>query len=66
MAFVAESGVYDMVPTAHAVRLHWEDGSKQYVLVGDLPPDHLGDVLSELPSPDAGSMWTKWWRRLFG
>lgn len=66
MAFVTEAGVYDMVPTAHAVRLHWEDGSNNYVLVGDLPADHLGDVLAELPLPDAGGMWTKWWNRLFG
>ncbi len=66
MAFVSESGVYDMVPTAHAVRLHWTDGSNQFVLVGDLPPDHLGDVLAELPTPDAGGAWAKWWRRIFG
>ena len=66
MAFVTETGVYDMVPTAHAVRLHWEDGSNNYVLVGDLPADHLRDVLAELPLPDAGGMWTKWWQRLFG
>ncbi len=66
MAFVTESGVYDMVPTAHAARLHWSDGSNQFVLVGDLPPDHLGDVLGELPAPDAGGMWSKWWKRLFG
>ncbi len=66
MAFIADSGVYDMVPTAHAVRLHWEDGSNQYVLVGDLPPDHLGEVLAELPVPDSRGVWAKWWSRLFG
>ena len=66
MAFIAESGVYDMVPTASAVRLHWEDGANQYVLVGDLPPDHLGDVLGELPAPDSRGVWAKWWSRIFG
>lgn len=66
MVFVADSGVYDMVPTAQAVRLHWEDGSNQYVLVGDLPPDHLGDVLAELPTPDTRGVWARWWNQLFG
>lgn len=66
MAFVADSGVYDMVPTAHATRLQWTDGSHQYVLVGDLPPDHLGEVLAELPTPDARGVWSTWWNRIFG
>jgi len=66
MALVSDSGVYDMVPTANAVRLHWTDGSNQFVLVGDLPPDHLREVLAELPIPDAGGVWAKWWQRIFG
>lgn len=66
MEFVAESGVYKMVPTAQAVRLHWRDGSKNFVLVGDLPPDHVADVLAELPKPEPGGMWARWWKRLFG
>ncbi len=66
MEFVAESGVYEMVPTAQAVRLHWRDGSNNFVLVGDLPPDHVADVLGELPKPETRGMWARWWQRLFG
>ncbi|MEN8041999.1 MAG: hypothetical protein ABFR95_10905, partial [Actinomycetota bacterium] len=57
MAFVSASGIYEMVPTAHAVRLHWQDGSNNYVLVGNLPPDHVADVLAELPEPAGQGMW---------
>lgn len=66
MAFATESGVYDMMATAQAIRLRWQNGSDNYVLVGDLPPDHLAAVLSELPSPDSHGMWSRWWNRLFG
>jgi hypothetical protein len=66
MVFLTESGLYDMVATPQAVRVHWSDGSSEYVLVGDIPPDHLRDVLAELPAPRSGSMWARWWQRLFG
>ncbi len=66
MAFVTESGIYDIVPTAKDVRVTWADGHRRYVLVGDLPPDHLGDVLAELPQQDSAGMFVRWWRRLFG
>jgi len=64
--FVSESGKYKMVPTAQVVRLHWRDGSNNFVLVGDLPPDHVAAVLGELPTPSAAGMWARWWHRLFG
>ncbi len=66
MAFVTGDGVYDMVATAQGVRLHWQDGSSNYVLVGDVPPDHLRDILADLPAPDSDGMWGRWWQRLFG
>lgn len=66
MVFVTESGIYDMVATPQAVRVHWSDGSNEYVLVGDIPPDHLRDILTELPDPRSGGMWSRWWQRLFG
>ncbi len=64
--FVADSGLYDLVPTAKDVRLQWTSRDMQYVLVGDLPPDHLNAVLAELPEPDTASMLTRLWRKLFG
>ena len=39
-----------------------EHGSTGYVLVGDLPPDHLGDVLIEFPEPRQKRLW----ERIFG
>ncbi|NHZ71267.1 MAG: hypothetical protein GWP18_06455 [Proteobacteria bacterium] len=66
MAFVTEAGVYDMVPTAQDVRFHWSDTENNFVLVGDLPPDHAQAVLAELPLPDNGTMFQRWWQRLFG
>lgn len=66
MTFVTGEGVYDMVATAQAVWLHWRDGENNYVLVGDVPPDHLRDILADLPAPDSDGMWGRWWQRLFG
>ena len=64
--YVTDAGVYDMVPTAKDVRVQWTTGDHQMVLVGDLPPDHLSQVLAELPAPDNRSMLARWWHRLFG
>ncbi len=66
MAFVTNGGVYDMVPTAQDVRLRWSDAKTNFVLVGDLPPDHAREVLAELPLPEVRSMFSRWWHRLFG
>lgn len=66
MAFVTNNGVYDMVPTAQDVRLRWSDADRNFVLVGDLPPDHARDVLAELPPPEVRGMFARWWSRLFG
>jgi hypothetical protein len=64
--FISADGVYDMVATAQAIRLQWQDGSNNYVLVGDVPPDHLREILADLPAPDSNGMWGRWWKRLFG
>ncbi|HSF85481.1 MAG TPA: hypothetical protein VLG28_07470 [Acidimicrobiia bacterium] len=40
----------------------WEHGPTGYVLVGDLPPDHLRDVLGDLPEPRQKGLW----ERIFG
>lgn len=66
MVLALESGNYDMVPTAQTVQVQWQDGSNRFVLLGDLPPDHLAEVLSELPRPERQGMFARWWGRLFG
>jgi hypothetical protein len=66
MTMVTDQGVYDMVPTAQTIRVHWTDADANYVLVGDLPPDHLRAVLADLPHPGPGGMIIRLWHRLFG
>ena len=36
------------------------------VLVGDVPPDHVTEILNALPAPDSGGMFSTWWHTLFG
>jgi len=66
MTMATSEGFYDMVPTAQSIRVHWSDASAHYVLVGDLPPDHLDAVLEALPAPDEAGVFARLWRRLFG
>ncbi|MDX1747427.1 MAG: hypothetical protein R3324_15950, partial [Halobacteriales archaeon] len=44
----------------------WRAGDVAYVLVGDLPPDHLEDVLAELPEPRERGLLSRIWRGIFG
>lgn len=44
----------------------WRSGSMSYVLVGDLPPDHLAAVLDVLPRPDRAGLLQRLWNGLFG
>jgi len=46
--------------------LVWEVDGDTYVLVGDLPPDHLGAVLEDLPQPSKRNLLARWWHALFG
>ena len=64
--FVTASGTYDSIASADDVSVQWTTPDHEYVLVGNLPPDHAADVLAELPGPDARSTFARWWHRLFG
>ena len=44
----------------------WEVGGDTYVLMGDLPPDHLEAVLEDLPLPRKRNLLARWWHALFG
>lgn len=46
--------------------VHWDAPDRSYVLVGDLPPDHLMAVLEDLPAPGNRGLLVRWWRALFG
>jgi len=63
---VTRSGVYQMIPTAQDVRIRWADGNRTFVLVGDVPPDHVEEILGALPPPGSASMLSIWWHKIFG
>lgn len=44
----------------------WSSGGNTFVLVGDLPPDHLESVLDELPKPGRRNLLSRLWSGLFG
>ncbi len=46
--------------------VRWNSGGTTYLLVGDLPPDHLESVLRELPKPSGNDLLSRLWRGLFG
>jgi len=44
----------------------WNAPGSTYALVGDLPPDHLEEVLIDLPRPGQPNWFSRVWARLFG
>ncbi|MEN8238141.1 MAG: hypothetical protein ABFR53_02945 [Actinomycetota bacterium] len=66
VALVTDRGLYEMIPTAQDVRIRWADRDRNFVLVGDIPPDHLEEVLDVLPAPGRASMLSIWWHKIFG
>jgi hypothetical protein len=57
---------YRWLLTSSDLWLQWSTGGSTYVLVGDLPPDHLREVLTELPQPSRRNLLVRLWRGLFG
>lgn len=49
-----------------AVSVFWRTADRAYVLVGDLPPDHLEAVLADLPAPGRANFLKRAWRWVFG
>jgi hypothetical protein len=64
--FGIDGEVYRRIVTPTNVWVHWNSPDNSYVLVGDLPPDHLASVLRVLPVPGDRSVFVRLWRRLFG
>lgn len=44
----------------------WNAPGSTYALVGDLPPDHLEEVLVDLPRPGQRNWFGRMWNKLFG
>jgi hypothetical protein len=57
---------YLRVISPSSVTLLWNAPTTAIALVGDLPPDHLDQVLGELPLPGTDNWMKRMWRALFG
>ncbi|MFH2073710.1 MAG: hypothetical protein ABIJ75_12765 [Actinomycetota bacterium] len=57
---------YRRIVTPTNMWVHWSAPDRSYVLVGDLPPDHLTTVLEALPRPGDRNVFVRLWRRIFG
>lgn len=57
--------VYRRIVSPTTVWVHWSSPDRSFVLVGDLPPDHLVAVLGELPDPGERGFFVRLWRRWF-
>lgn len=57
---------YRRLVTPTEIWVTWRAGDVAFVLVGDLPPDHLERVVAELPEPSEPGLLTRLWRGIFG
>lgn len=64
--FAAGGRKYRRIVTPTATWVQWNSPDHSYVLMGDLPPDHLMGVLDLLPAPGERGWFVRIWRRLFG
>ena len=64
--FTVAGHTYLRVVTPTMVWVYWGAPDHSYMLVGDLPPDHLAVALEELPDPGERALLVRMWRRLFG
>ncbi len=44
----------------------WQSSEETFIVTGNLPPDHLTTVVSQLPGPEKKSWLAKMWSKLFG
>jgi len=61
-----DGSLYRTLVTPSNIWVQWHAPDNTYVLVGDLPPDHLREALAELPEPGERAFFVRLWRRLFG
>jgi len=56
---------YTIVVAPTELWVLWNADGETYVLVGDLPPDHLAQVLGDLPEPNRWNWLQRMWHSLF-
>jgi hypothetical protein len=57
---------YRRLVTPTEIWVTWKAGDVAYVLAGDLPPDHLEEVVADLPAPREPSLLSRLWNGIFG
>ena len=57
---------YVRMVTPAEVWVLWNSSGSTYALVGDLPPDHLEEVLTDLPRPGQRNWFGRMWDKLCG
>ena len=65
-SYTADGYDYLRVISPTNVTVLWNAPTTAIALVGDLPPDHLVDVLGDLPRPGTDNWMKRMWRKLFG
>jgi hypothetical protein len=65
-SYTADGYDYLRVISPTNVTVLWNAPTTAFALVGDLPPDHLVDVLADLPRPGTDNWMKRMWRKLFG
>lgn len=64
--FTVDDERYRRIVTPSHVWVHWRSRNRSYVMVGDLPPDHIAAVLRGMPAPGSRGFFSRLWRGLFG
>lgn len=57
---------YRRIVSPNNVWVQWSSPDHSYVLVGDLPPDHIAQVLGGLPAPGTRGVMMRLLHRIFG
>jgi len=64
--FEVDGIAYSRIVTPSHVWVHWSTPDRSYMLVGDLPPDHIEGALRGLPKPGFRGVVMRFLFRLFG
>lgn len=57
---------YRVMATPTQLWVHWSTPGTSYILLGDLPPDHVEQVLADLPRPHKANLFSRIWNNFFG
>lgn len=66
LPYAVDGHTYWRIINPASLWVMWNAPGTAIALVGDLPPDHLEQVLGELPKPGLDTWMKRMWHRLFG